>query len=355
MNAPRPEPAPLAAALQGMVPAAQDGPGGALVQLGSRCLPWEHQALTVLEFARSRGLEPGRLLAAAGLRPAAQLSPQQLLDLLAALRRELPAPDTAFVLGQQLLPGHYGLASHALAGSGDLGQALRLLVEQSGRLSPLLTPRLLHHGQELILLWTEACGVGPALRGFVVDMQMSALSALCQWLGGERLPWRYSFNRTRPRDLSQHAVFLGADLQFDCQVDAMRLPAACLGKTWPRAGTADLAAQALAQGADPGARARGLLAALYDHLLPRYREAPGLEQAAAALGVSSATLKRHLAQHGTHFQAQLDQVRTHVALYLLLLQGRSHEAVAAELGFHDRSNFRRSFKRWTGLVPSLLA
>jgi AraC-like DNA-binding protein len=100
--------------------------------------------------------------------------------------------------------------------------------------------------------------------------------------------------------------------------------------------------------------ARGLLAALYDHLLPRYREAPSLDEAATAFGMSSATLKRRLALHGTHYQAELDLVRTHVALYLLLLQGRSNDAVAAELGFHDRHNFRRSFKRWTGLAPSLI-
>jgi AraC-like DNA-binding protein len=31
-----------------------------------------------------------------------------------------------------------------------------------------------------------------------------------------------------------------------------------------------------------------------------------------------------------------------------------NEAAAAYLGFHDATNFRRSFKRWTGQTPSLL-
>jgi len=329
-------------------------PGAPVYEIGSRCLPWEHQAALVLEFARSRELDVKALLTAAELQPAALLSPQQLLRLLAELQRQLPGADTPFVLGQLSLPGQSGLPSHALLQAGSLAQALHLLVDYAGRLSPLLTPRLLMHSEELILMWTEACGVGAAQRSFIIDMQMSALSAMCQWLGGKRLPWRYSFNRTRPRDLSQHAVFLGHELQFDCQVDAMRLPAACLNRAWPRGSSANLAAQALAQGADPAASARGLLAALYDLLLPRYREPPSLEAAAQMFGISSATLKRRLAQHGTHYQAQIDQVRTHVAIYLMQLQGRSHEAVAAELGFHDRSNFRRSFKRWTGMTPGLL-
>lgn len=343
------------AALPGLSPALSAVAPANVYQLGTRCLVWEHQAVLLLEFARSRGLAPADLMAAAGFSSMPSLlSPQQLLDLLAALQAQLQAPDTAFVLGQLSLPGHAGLASHALAQARNGRQALELLAAHSARLSPLLTPRLLWHEDELLLIWTEACGVGAAQRNFVVDMQMSAVTALCQWLGGRRLPWRYSFNRSRPRDLSQHAVFLGADLQFDCQVDAMRVPAACLDEPWPRGVADSMAAQALAQGADPGAAGRGLLAALYDHLLPHLREAPTLEQSAQAFGVSSATFKRHLAQHGTHFQAQLDQVRTHWALYLLLLQGQSHERVAQALGFHDRSNFRRSFKRWTGLVPSLL-
>ena len=50
------------------------------------------------------------------------------------------------------------------------------------------------------------------------------------------------------------------------------------------------------------------------------------------------------------FQAELDQVRTHVALWMFHAQGADNEAVARYLGFHDAANFRRSFKRWTGVI-----
>jgi len=158
--------------------------GAPVYQQGTRFLAWEHQAALLLAFARSRELDPAVLLQDAALQPAPLLSPQQLLALLGGLQRRLASPDTPFVLGQLSLPGHYGLASHALAQSADLGQALQLLVDHAARLSPLLTPRLLRHQDELILLWTQACGVGAAQRGFVVDMQMSAVTAMCQWLGG---------------------------------------------------------------------------------------------------------------------------------------------------------------------------
>ncbi|MOA47520.1 HTH-type transcriptional regulator GadX [compost metagenome] len=70
--------------------------------------------------------------------------------------------------------------------------------------------------------------------------------------------------------------------------------------------------------------------------------------------MSPATLKRKLHKHGTHYQEQRDLVRKHVALYLYRIKGYSNEEVAAYLHFHDATNFRRSFKRWTGLSPSAL-
>ncbi|HEX2009476.1 MAG TPA: helix-turn-helix transcriptional regulator, partial [Roseateles sp.] len=92
--------------------------------------------------------------------------------------------------------------------------------------------------------------------------------------------------------------------------------------------------------------------ALHDRLLTRLDRPPTLDELAQGFGISPATLKRRLAQHGTHFQAELDQLRALVALYLLSLRGQPNEAVAEALGFFDGANFRRFFKRWTGLKPS---
>ena len=75
---------------------------------------------------------------------------------------------------------------------------------------------------------------------------------------------------------------------------------------------------------------------------------------AAAFDTSPASFKRRLARHGTHFQEQLDLSRRDLALYLYQVKGYSNEEVALHLGFNDVTNFRRSFKRWTGRTPSEL-
>lgn len=335
----------LQAQLDALLPQGLGGSAACLppYEIDTACLPVADHAALLAEFARHRGIdlpwpEP------------ALISPRELIALLAPLREA--GADSAFALGQLLLPGHYGLASQALQQAGGLVETLQLLCRHAGRLTPLLTPRLLVDERELILVWTDACGLPAGLRGFVVDLHMSAVASLCAWRAGRRLPWRFSFNRTAPRDRAQHAVHLGPELHFGCQVDAMRLPHADAEGHWPA--SPGLAATALARQADPQALRRGLLAALGDRLLRQLAEPPGLEPLAAEFGHSPATFKRRLARHGTHYQAEVDRMRALVALYLLGPRGQGRDAVAQALGYFDGANFRRSFKRWTGIAPGAL-
>jgi len=253
------------------------------------------------------------------------------------------------MLGQLMLPGHDGAASHALVQAPNLRALLETLCRFHARLTPLLRPRFETWDGVALLYWVDAYGA-PSLRPALVEMHMTALVALCRWLGGERLPWRFCFNRGAPRHVEQHQVHLGADLRFGCQLDAMLVDAAWLDRPWPRA--SEMAARLALQATDgEPARAPGLTAALYDYLLEHVCASPTLERTAADFGVSPATFKRQLLRHHTHFQGELDQVRTHVALWLFQVRRADNEEVARYLGFHDAANFRRSFKRWTGLTP----
>lgn len=337
---------------QGLAPATPDG--ATAYALDTPLIPWAYQGALVAEYAHSREMDLAGWRRRAGVAEGSGLglllSPRQLLALLEQAR--CSAPDAAFVLGRLALPGHFGLASQALQQAPHLLGALQILCRFAGRLTPLLTPRLLVQGDELFLYWTDACGAPAPLRPFLVDLHMSAVVGMAAWLQGEaRLPWRCSFNRTVPRDLARHASFLGTDLRFDCQVDAMRLPLARALQPWR--GAAALPPERVLA-ADPDAPRRGLLTALYDHLLPQAAGQPSLDGAARHFGVSPATLKRHLAHHGSSFQGEFDTLRSHLACYLLREEGHGNERVAHALGFHDAANFRRSFKRWTGLTPGQL-
>lgn len=320
-------------------------------------IPAQHQPAVVLEHLCSLGLDASRL-AADGIEamrsgdPAVRCTPAQLLALLRGAARTLRDPELAFQLGRQLLPGHYGAASHALLTAPTLRRALAVLSRHAARLSPLLVPHLVVEGRLAVLYWTDACA-SAGMRAFLVDMHMSAVAAACNWLAGERLPWTYLFNRGEPVRRDAHEALLGTNLRFACHLDAMAIGAGWLDHPWtnPRALHSPAISEALDREAELQEGRRSLPALIYDHLIARVRRPPGLEETAAAFGMSPATLKRRLAVCGTHFQAEVDQVRLHTALRLMHGHGMDNEAIRRHLGFDDPANFRRSMKRWAGLTP----
>ena len=77
-----------------------------------------------------------------------------------------------------------------------------------------------------------------------------------------------------------------------------------------------------------------------------------LDETARALGLSTRTLKRRLADEGTDFTTLLDEQRRHRALMLLRSADVSVESVAEQVGYSDVANFTRAFRRWSGTTPT---
>lgn len=68
--------------------------------------------------------------------------------------------------------------------------------------------------------------------------------------------------------------------------------------------------------------------------------------------MSNTTLWRKLKGENTSYQMLLDQVRELLARRYLQDTILPVSEVAELVGFDDRTNFRRAFRRWTGQTPS---
>ncbi|MFP5383635.1 MAG: AraC family transcriptional regulator [Gammaproteobacteria bacterium] len=77
-----------------------------------------------------------------------------------------------------------------------------------------------------------------------------------------------------------------------------------------------------------------------------------LDDVAASLHLSARTLIRRLKDEGTSYQHLLDEEQQRMARVYLENPRHTVESVAAALGYHDVSTFRRAFKRWFGVPPS---
>ncbi|WP_204352596.1 AraC family transcriptional regulator [Salinicola halophilus] len=283
------------------------------------------------------------------------VSPRQFLGLIGNARQLLKADDLSFLYGQRLLPGHYGAASHALCQVGNLEEALTLFSELRNLLTPLVAPRLIVEKHTASLYWVDAYGCGDQWR-FLLEAGMVSVTSACRWLASSHLPWRFEFAHSQPAAVEQYWVHLDENVHFDCQVDRLSIPIEFLHQAWP--GGTSIAASVARQQSERqvielGAR-DGLLGALQIHFEKHIREPLNLHGVAEAFGCSPTTFKRKLKKHGTHFQQQLDLSRKRIALHLYRERGYANEQVAAYLRFNDATNFRRSFKRWTGVSPHVL-
>lgn len=79
---------------------------------------------------------------------------------------------------------------------------------------------------------------------------------------------------------------------------------------------------------------------------------PPLEEIAARLNMSVATLKRRLKAEDKSYQQLKDEQRQRQASRWLAEGRLTVDQIADRLGYSDASNFSKAFKSWTGLSPS---
>ena len=336
----------------------------AYYERNSFIIPSHWWAASLIELAQTCALPEHKMLRHTGifrediLHPQHCISPEQLLQLIHNISKHSGQDDLSFLLGHQLLPGHIPSVIDTISEANCLGELIDGLVQHQLLISPLLNLRLGYEGDDLVIYWQDACGADDSFI-FLQEVLTTAVSSISRWLGGTRLPWRFYFAHKAPRYVEQYEVHLHGELHFECQRNAMAIKREYCYLPWAKTPSSTKAVETdfasanknLLQGQTSTEQTpKGFLAEVYDYLRNNISLDPNLEQSAADFGMSSASFKRKLKKHHSHFQAIYDQVRKDLAVYWLNQEGWSSEQIAKKLHFHDVANLRRAFKKWTGLT-----
>lgn len=335
----------------------------AYYQRESQIIPSGWWAAGLIELAQGCALPDHKMLRHTGifredlLQATHRICPDQLLQLIFNITRNSGQDDLSFLFGHQLLSGNIPAVAHEINSANNLGELIDCIVQHQMLISPLLNLRLGYEGDDLVIYWQDACGADECFI-FLQEVLTTAVSSMSRWLGGSRLPWRFYFSHKAPRYIEQYEVHLQGEIHFECQRNAMAIKREYCYLQWPATPNAAAATTnhadcdkslLLSQSATLPT-AKGFLAEVYDYLHNNITAEPNLEKTAADFGMSSASFKRKLKKHRSHFQAIYDQVRKDLAVYWINQEGWSSEQVAKKLHFHDVANLRRAFKKWTGMT-----
>lgn len=258
-------------------------------------------------------------------------------------------PSLGLHLAELVRPGAFDVLECIARTSPTLQDALSML----GRYHRVLhdTWRLVVevHGDQAVVSF----GLGSPVRlsGTAAEFCMASLFLVARrTFGAELGVQEVCFEHAAPSDTREHVRIFRAPIRFGAPRNSVAFSASLLGLSLPK-GDRDVCAvlerhaatllERLPASSSVADRVRALILSE----LPRGN--PTLDSTAKRLGASPRTVRRHLVEEGTTYQALLDGLREQLAIRYRD-EGLSVEEVACALGFSEASALRRAFRRWTG-------
>ncbi|WP_458723727.1 AraC family transcriptional regulator [Pseudomonas brenneri] len=316
-----------------------------------------HYARAALGGARRAGYDCSTLLQQLGItpellaEPRARIAPEQFTRLLQMLWQALDDEYLGFADGPSKR-GTFAMMCHALIHSRTLEKAL-----QRGLLFYSLFPqgprwRLSREGDMARLSLDDSQLWDP--DHFLSESLLVIWHRLGSWLIGQRIRLEQAtFSYPIPAHASEYDLLFPCPLVFSAASSSLVFHSRYLNlpllqdertlKHFLERSPADLLSRP-----DEGHS----LSSQIRRLLSRDRTPwPDLEAVAQHLHISPQTLRRHLREESTNFQALKDELRRDIAIFHLGRADLSLQEIAEQLGFSEPSAFHRAFKKWTGVTP----
>ncbi|MFO1219561.1 MAG: AraC family transcriptional regulator [Burkholderiaceae bacterium] len=301
-----------------------------------------------------------RLLGAAGIAedllraPQARVTADAFAALWLGVARELD--DEFFGLDRRRMKaGTFGLLCRAALHGRDLGHALQRLMHGFALVFDDVAASL-ELVQRRAVVRIDNRIATPEARRFADETMLVMLHGVLCWLAGRRLPLlEVAFAHPRPAHADEYRSMFCQRLRFDAPCTAMVFDGRMLRAAVVQSeATLRVFLQAAPRSVFLKYRnPEGWSARLRRRLRSGLDQGalPAFNTVAREWRVAPTTLRRRLDAEGATFQGIKDDLRRDSAIHQLAAGGRSVNAIALDLGFHEPSAFRRAFRKWTGVQP----
>ncbi|MDN7141295.1 AraC family transcriptional regulator [Pseudomonas sp. JQ170] len=308
---------------------------------------------------QSQDVDPVGLLQGSELSPAQMLDPntrishRQKLVIFANMQRLMRHADSGLRAGGRQRLSDFGIFGYAMMSSETFGQAVDFGIRHIRLLGPIFEKSFRLEGSEGVFSGQGFFALGE-LMPLATEFWFASIHSLVQCVLEKPFP---SVRLLLPYPAPEHwqcyeAVFR-CPVVFNSEVMEWRFDASVLQLPCPNANpitsamTMGFCQQLVASLPDES----DLIESVRMACLSRSGRFPGVDAVAEALGMSTRTLHRRLAEQQRTYQSVLDEVRCALAIEFLQQSDMPMDELAAQVGFSEAANFRKAFRKWTGQSP----
>lgn len=310
---------------------------------------------------RAQGHSAKFVLAGTGLNekqlqePALLIEPRQRERIIFNMLALTGNPALGLQLGRTAQPVDVGVLAYAQMSARSMRDALTLWIKYSGAVGITVPIRL---DEKTGSNWGVVYDIGKAtdpVGWFSAEEVVSMAVNFGPALGGAAFALREcTFAYEAPPHWRCYESMLGCPVTFGAPHTSMRPRSPKLDWTLPSSDPEFhlVCLRHLRQVTRQISHRQPITSRLRTLFLSQADTPPGLDQAAAYLGMSARSLRRHLLQERTHYQAEIDKVRLDLAIEYLRVERMPAKEVSLELGYRSVNAFRQAFKAWTGKTVS---
>ncbi|OUM08474.1 AraC family transcriptional regulator [Pseudomonas syringae] len=257
-------------------------------------------------------------------------------------------------VGERQTAVSLGIVGLGMQASPTLGDALDLAVRYQKHAGALLCHRMeLHEGRCLTYIVPQF--FDPDVIGFYLEEALASAMAIVRHLTGrdDLVPSRVELEYPEPEHGRRYEEIFRCPVIFAAAHNLIEFEAQWLDI--PLATRDDFVAHEVAELLDSASwedkGTSDLVETVQREIRKRLCVPPSLSELARQLNIGERTLRRRLEAAGQSYQGVIDAQRRARALSLLSHREARLIDVASETGFSDIRDFRRAFKRWTGVTP----
>jgi AraC-like DNA-binding protein len=323
-----------------------------------KLIPAWLQPVVILDLVAARGIDPKQILNGTSLFPidipfiGCYISARHFDQLLINAERLWIGHDFAFQLGHRIANHGLGPLPGTIDKSITPADFLALLSQFQQLIGPTLTSRLMQiNNNNWFYLFRPAAGM--KMIPATLECEMTIISHLAKH-NCLNVEIDCFFTSSTPIQIENFHTHITQNCYFNAPFNGIQISSKTPSEATIKSNPNMVKQVAKEQCMALCNKKQYFITALEEMLQADADSLPNLQHCASNFGISPATFKRRLREHSISFQMIWDALRSEQAIVELLVNGTSIDVISEKLHFHDSSNFRRAFKRWTGTSPTLL-